>query len=65
MRLLILADHWGALGGGEVVAAQLAAELRREHQIAVLTTDRQRDSVQQQDGVAARLADLLFRAHPG
>src|SRR5215212_3674990 len=29
MRLLILNDHWGALGGGEVVAAQLAAELRR------------------------------------
>jgi glycosyltransferase involved in cell wall biosynthesis len=51
MRLLILNDHWGALGGGEVVAAQLAAELRREHQVAVLTTDCQRDSVERQDGL--------------
>ena len=73
MRLLILADHWGALGGGEVVAAQLAAELRREHQIAVLTTDRQRDSVQQQDGLTiyrvrssypARLRPLVGLVNP-
>src|SRR5215207_2792357 len=73
MRLLILADHWGALGGGEVVAAQLAAELQREHEIAVLTTDRQRDSVQRQDGLTiyrvrssypARLRPLVGLVNP-
>jgi glycosyltransferase involved in cell wall biosynthesis len=52
VRLLILADHWGDLGGGEVVAAQLARGLvqRGGLQVAVLTTDRQRGSVGSWEG---------------
>lgn len=46
MRLLILADHWADLGGGEVVAAQLARGLRGRFEIGVLTTDRHADSVE-------------------
>src|SRR5205823_1244205 len=36
VRLLILSDFWEALGGGELVAAQLARALRERFEVAVL-----------------------------
>ena len=72
-RLLILADHWGELGGGEVVAAQLADGLRGRFELAVLTTDRRRASREQRDHLTIyrvrsdyhpRLRPLLGLASP-
>jgi glycosyltransferase involved in cell wall biosynthesis len=51
MRVLILADHWGELGGGEVVAAQLAAALGDHFELGVLSTDRRRDVHERRDGL--------------
>jgi glycosyltransferase involved in cell wall biosynthesis len=73
MRLLILADYWGDLGGGEVVAAQLAQALRGRFEVAVLTTDRLADSFGPGDGLSIyrlksnyppRLRPLLALANP-
>ena len=52
MRVLILADHWGELGGGEVVAAQLASALGERFELGVLTTDRRRDVRERRAGLA-------------
>src|SRR5215211_1933224 len=51
MRLLILADHWGELGGGEVVAAQLARALPDRFEVAILSTDRQAHSLDTTNGL--------------
>ena len=75
MRVLLLADHWGELGGGEVVAAQLAQALheRGDALVGVLTTDRRRESVGQEQGLTvfrvpssypARLRPLFGLANP-
>ena len=72
-RLLILADHWGQLGGGEVVAAQLADGLRGRFELAVLTTDRRQHSKERQGDLTIyrarsdyhpRLRPLLGLANP-
>lgn len=73
LRLLVLADHWGALGGGEVVAAQLARALRTRFEVAVLTTDRHRAGRADVDGITvyclrsdypARLRPVFGLANP-
>ena len=72
-RLLILADYWGDLGGGEVVSAQLARALSGRFEIGVLSTDRRRESFEHRDGLAVyrirsdypvRLRPLLCLANP-
>lgn len=37
MRLLIMADAFGTTGGGEVMVAYLARQLRERHEVAILT----------------------------
>ena len=73
LRVLILADHWGELGGGEVVAAQLAEGLRGRFELAVLTTDCRRNTKERRDHLTVyrvrseyhlRLRPLLGLANP-
>ena len=73
MRLLILSDYWGDLGGGELVAAQLARALRDRFDVAILSTDRRRESREHRDGLLmyrvrsdypARIRPLLAVANP-
>jgi glycosyltransferase involved in cell wall biosynthesis len=51
MRVLVLADEWSELSGGEIVPAQLARSLRERYELAVLTTDRRRTSKEQTNGL--------------
>jgi glycosyltransferase involved in cell wall biosynthesis len=73
MRLLILSDYWGQLGGGEVVAAELARGMADRFDVAVLSTDRGHDSVERRDGLPiyrvkssypVRLRPLMALANP-
>jgi glycosyltransferase involved in cell wall biosynthesis len=73
VRMLVLSDYWGELGGGEVVAAELARGLSTQFELAILTTDREREFVERRDGLPVyrvrssypvRLRPLIALANP-
>lgn len=73
MRVLILADDWGELSGGEIVPSQLARALRGRFDLGILTADRKRAARGRADGLPiyrvksdypARLRPLIGLLNP-